>query len=129
MSEPDEAGGRRLAKGTWVWFGDERHQVVGQGGSEVHLLSAAGEWTTIYIAALMAAPKFRLLSDATCSPTAPRPAPERARQAALRRDRSAGGPASSVPASPTCSIWPRFRSPPASSSAPGCRWCVTSRAT
>lgn len=63
MSEPDEAGGRRLAKGTWLWFGDERHQVVGQGGSEVHLLSAAGEWTTIYIAALMAAPGFRLLSE------------------------------------------------------------------
>ncbi|MEV0233471.1 hypothetical protein [Nonomuraea sp. NPDC050786] len=63
MSELDEAGGRRLAKGTWVWFRDERHQVVGQGGSEVHLLSAAGEWTTIYIAALMAAPGFRLLSE------------------------------------------------------------------
>lgn len=63
MSEPDEAGGRRLAKGTWLWFGDERHQVVGQGGSEVHLLSAAGEWTTIYIAALVAAPGFRLLSE------------------------------------------------------------------
>ncbi|MGW0194087.1 hypothetical protein [Nonomuraea sp. NPDC003201] len=63
MSEPDEAGGRRLAKGTWLWFRDERHQVVGQGGSEVHLLSAAGEWTTIYIAALIAAPGFRLLSE------------------------------------------------------------------
>ncbi|MGR6919115.1 hypothetical protein ACU635_33115 [[Actinomadura] parvosata] len=63
MSEPDEVGGRRLAKGTWLWFGDERHQVVGQGGSEVHLLSAAGEWTTIYVAALMAAPGFRLLNE------------------------------------------------------------------
>ncbi|GAA4967451.1 transposase InsO family protein [Nonomuraea thailandensis] len=63
MNEPDETGGRRLTKGTWLWFGDERHQVVGQGGSEVHLLSAAGEWTTIYIAALMAAPGFRLLSE------------------------------------------------------------------
>ncbi len=63
MSEPDEAGGRRLAMGTWVCFGDERHQVVGQSGSEVHLRSAGGEWTAIYIAALMAAPGFRLLSE------------------------------------------------------------------
>jgi transposase InsO family protein len=51
--------------GTWVWFHDERHQVVGHGGGEVHLRSAAGEWTTIYIAALVASPGFRLVSEST----------------------------------------------------------------
>ncbi|GAA0818876.1 DDE-type integrase/transposase/recombinase [Streptosporangium amethystogenes subsp. fukuiense] len=63
MSGDGEATGRRLATGEWVWFNDARHQVVGQSGSEVHLRSAGGEWTAIYIAALMAAPGFRLVSE------------------------------------------------------------------
>ncbi|MGP3960179.1 hypothetical protein ACTWPT_29645 [Nonomuraea sp. 3N208] len=63
MSASGEASGRRLAMGTWVWFEDERHQVVGHSGSEVHLHSADGQWTAIYISHLMAAPGFRLLSE------------------------------------------------------------------
>jgi putative transposase len=63
VSEDSQATGRRLAKGAWVWFNGQRHQMVGQGGGEVHLRSAGGEWTAIYIAALMAAPGFRLISE------------------------------------------------------------------
>ncbi|MGV9386364.1 molybdopterin cofactor-binding domain-containing protein [Nonomuraea sp. NPDC003707] len=63
MSGGGEASGRRLVMGAWVWFHDERHQVVGQSGSEVHLQSAGGVWTAIYIAALMAAPGFRLVGE------------------------------------------------------------------
>ncbi|MFI6785689.1 hypothetical protein ACIBG4_00050 [Nonomuraea sp. NPDC050383] len=63
MSGPDEIAGRRLAMGMWVWFNDEHHQVVGHSGSEVHLHSAAGQWTAIYISHLMAASEFRLLSE------------------------------------------------------------------
>ncbi|MFI7643411.1 hypothetical protein ACIBVN_55515, partial [Nonomuraea sp. NPDC049400] len=66
MSEDSQTPGRRLAKGSWVWFNGQRHQMVGQGGGEIHLRSADGEWTAIYIAALMAAPGFRLISE---SPT------------------------------------------------------------
>jgi putative transposase len=63
VSGPGEIGGRRLTMGTWVWFDDERHQVVGHSGSTVHLHSAGGQWTAIYVSHLMASAGFRLLSE------------------------------------------------------------------
>lgn len=57
-------GARALRLGDWVWFDDDRHQVVAHTGTSVQLLSSTGQWTGIATAMLLAAPGFRFLTGA-----------------------------------------------------------------
>ncbi|WP_344657207.1 transposase [Catenulispora subtropica] len=56
-----------------MWFDDDRHQVVGNAGTEIYLRSSTGQWTGIYTAQLLASPGFRFLSGSEAAQAASKP--------------------------------------------------------